>query len=620
MCKYKRSFLIYKSTFLLFAFLVLSQNAQAGTFIALGPIDYTRDSGKPDIKTHPFSVYNPNTFYTLHVYNGGKNAEYQKGVSSAFIMINDSLIIFPEDFNQNVSAIERPITLNKDNELSVELRSAPGSGLTIEIIGIDNEPPQISAIVTPDANAYGWHNTDVTVEFVCSDTISGIFSCTDPVLIQTEDSAQVISGTAVDYAGNTATTSVVINLDKSAPLVTIANPLPESTLETTPADVKGTVTDNLSGIDVVMCNGIPTSWSAVTDSFSIYIPLNVGQNIIDVKAADAAGNVGDSIITITYAPKYTADTISFELIEKFAPQLRFDSGNWTCPGPDSYPMSAQLYYDSIVVKGNPNIKFYNSDGNTIINNQVPTYWKATQCGNQVRIFYCWFYGYQFDADCISGEHHGDWEHIMVVLSEDKTRVAAVTYFQHSGWYTRIWARYGFELFLGTHPVVYPGRTQHGSYHDTQKAVQTALYFDDHRDGGGPWMNSWLSPLIELQSSSLGGEEWMDADLVGNFSWGHDGINTHPTKDYIPTCNILSCKGGPANFFGTNGCQRSQCEAGDRDTTFDCWHCQPGHIDWGLICVNDCWAYPFCHSHGIKAYSIKYPISTIDAGLLYKVPW
>jgi hypothetical protein len=607
-------------TLLLTAISIPIQNATAGTFIALDPRDYTRAAGTPDIKTDSFSVYNPNTMYIIYVYNGGKNDEYQKRVSSAVIILNDSLIILPKDFNQNVSVIERPVTLKKDNELNIELRSAPGSGLTLEIIGIDDEPPQISAIVTPEPNAYVWHNTDVTVEFVCSDTISGIMSCTDPVLIQTEDSAQVISGTAVDYAGNTASTSVVINLDKSAPLVTIASPLPESTLGTTPADVRGMVIDSLSGIDVVMCNGIPSSWSVLTDSFSIYIPLTIGQNIIDVKAADAAGNVGDSIITITYSPKYTADTVAYELIEKFAPQLRFDSGNWTCPGPDNYPMSAQTYYDSIVVKGNPNIKYYNSNRNTVANNQVPTYWQATLCGKQVRIIYCWFYGYQFDADCVSGEHHGDWEHIMVILSEDKTRVVAVTYFQHSGWYTRIVARNGFGLYNGTHPVVFPGRTQHGSYHDTQTAVQTALYFDDHRDGGGPWLNSWLSPLIELQPSSTGGKLWMDADLVGNFSWGHNGISTHPTKDYKPECAWMTCNGGPANFFGTNGCQKSQCEAGDRDTTFDCWHCQPGHVDWGLICVNDCWAYPFCHSHGIKAYSIKHHISIIDAGLLYKVPW
>ena len=348
--------------------------------------------------------------------------------------------------------------------------------------------------------------------------------------------------------------------------------------------------------------------------------LDIGQNIIDVKAADAAGNVGDSVISITYAPAYTADTIAFELIEKFAPQLRFDSGNWTCPGPDSYPMSAQVYYDSIVARGNPNIKYYNSDPYTIINHQIPTYWKAVKCGNQIRIIYCWFYGYQFDADCVSGEHHGDWEHIMVTLSEDKTRVAAVTYFQHSGWYTRISARYGFELYEWTHPVVYPGRTQHGSYHDTQTAVQTALYYDDHRDGKGPWFFTWLSPLIELQPSALGGEPWMDADQTASFSWGYDGVSTHPTRDYIPECFFLTCKGGPANFFGTNGCQKSQCQAGDRDTTFDCWHCKPGYVDWGLICVNKCWAYPFCSSYGIKRYGIKHLLSMIDAGLLYKVPW
>ena len=122
-----------------------------------------------------------------------------------------------------------------------------------------------------------------------------------------------------------------------------------------------------------------------------------------------------------------------ELAIKFAPQLRFDSGCWTCPGPDSYPMSAQMYFD--IKSQNPSQHLSNGDAASITNNTIPIYWKAFQCGRQIRLVYWIFYGYQYDCDCFSGEHDADWEHILVVLSEDTTQLAAVTYYQHSGQYT-----------------------------------------------------------------------------------------------------------------------------------------------------------------------------------------
>jgi hypothetical protein len=68
-------------------------------------------------------------------------------------------------------------------------------------------------------NAAGWHNQDVTVSFTCDDAISGVATCPDPTLVDVEGVAQVITGTAIDHAGNSQTASVVINLDKTAPTI-----------------------------------------------------------------------------------------------------------------------------------------------------------------------------------------------------------------------------------------------------------------------------------------------------------------------------------------------------------------------------------------------------------------
>jgi hypothetical protein len=87
---------------------------------------------------------------------------------------------------------------------------------------IDKTPPLITALVSPATNAGGWHNGDVTVTFTCSDALSGIASCPAPVTVSTEGAGQVVSGTAVDKAGNAATTSVTLNIDKAAPSLSVS--------------------------------------------------------------------------------------------------------------------------------------------------------------------------------------------------------------------------------------------------------------------------------------------------------------------------------------------------------------------------------------------------------------
>ncbi len=300
------------------------------------------------------------------------------------------------------------------------------------------------------------------------------------------------------------------------------------------------------------------------------------------------------------------------LAPRFAPQLRFDSGSGTCSSQDSYPMSAQAYFE---IRSQQTVRLSNGDAATVTGNLVPTYWKAFRCGKQYRFVYWWFYGYQFACDCVSGEHDGDWEHLLVVLSEDKTKVAAVTFFQHGGYYTRLSIRDAFGLVEGTHPVVYPGRTSHGSYHNTQTWAQTCCYWEDHRNGNGPWLNSWVAPLERLRPVAQGGEPWMDADLAGTFTWGE--IGTHPMQSTSGDCGQQTCAGTSTWGCHESGCWRSQCEAGDRDDGVTCWHCPPGYTEWALACTKcDCSG---CSSTSVHTYGLRYTISMTDAGLMYKAP-
>jgi PKD repeat protein len=105
-----------------------------------GPRKFTRSSAKPVVVTETFSAPNATT-YNLIVFNGEKG---KNRVSSATVKINGIEILRESDFNQQVDRIERSISLLLSNSISVELKGAPGSFITISILTI-NRPPVADA-------------------------------------------------------------------------------------------------------------------------------------------------------------------------------------------------------------------------------------------------------------------------------------------------------------------------------------------------------------------------------------------------------------------------------------------------------------------------------------------
>jgi len=201
----------------------------AGTFTAFGPQVYVRATGDPVTVTNTFIVLNPNTQYTLRLHNGGLVDSATDRVSSTTVTVNGVIIVAPNDLNQNVAEVDKPITLLASNQIDVQVRGAPGGTLSIDILGIDNDPPVITALASPAANAAGWNKTTVTVTFTCSDATSGIASCPPPATLSTDGAHQTISGQAVDKAGNTASTSVTLNIDRTAPSISaLVTPAPNA--------------------------------------------------------------------------------------------------------------------------------------------------------------------------------------------------------------------------------------------------------------------------------------------------------------------------------------------------------------------------------------------------------
>jgi hypothetical protein len=118
-------------------------------------------------------------------------------------------------------------------------------------VKIDKTAPGISHTQAPAANVRSWNNSDVTVTFTCTDSGSGIASCTAPVT-KGEGAAQKVQGAATDKAGNTATDETTVNVDKTKPTVNGSLSAEANANGWFKADVTATFTcadqDGLSGV------------------------------------------------------------------------------------------------------------------------------------------------------------------------------------------------------------------------------------------------------------------------------------------------------------------------------------------------------------------------------------
>jgi RHS repeat-associated protein len=295
------------------ALLFLGSISWAGTFDAFGPKTYERQRGRPVAVTDSFSILNPNTQYTLRVEAKRVDEDHHKDSdegdprATARIFLNGREVISAEDFEEHdrhdeddrrghgrnhddrsnpVLVIQKSVHLQVNNQISVEVRGRRGTSVTVTVIGVDNDAPLISASAKPAANSFAWNNTDVLVTFTCSDKTSGIASCSPPVTVSKEGANQIITGTAVDKAGNTASTSITINLDKTPPVV-VSQSAPaanSANWNNTAVTVSFVCSDALSGV--------ATCSSPVTLT-------NEGANqIVSGTAVDKAGNQASTTATI----------------------------------------------------------------------------------------------------------------------------------------------------------------------------------------------------------------------------------------------------------------------------------------------------------------------------------
>ena len=119
--------------------------------------------------------------------------------------------------------------------------------------------------------------------------------------------SNVVTVTATDSAGRTATDSLAVNyVDAVPPSVVITSPTSGATYTTdSPVlSVSGTASDDVGVVSVTWSNGRGGSGTCTgTTSWSVTgIVLAEGENVITVTASDAAGNTATDTLTVTYQP------------------------------------------------------------------------------------------------------------------------------------------------------------------------------------------------------------------------------------------------------------------------------------------------------------------------------
>src|SRR6266581_297211 len=140
----------------------------AETFIAFGPVQYSRDTGKPTPVMKTFNVLDPSATFTVRIDSAG--------VSSAIVTLNGVDVFKESDFNQTVKVLTKAVTLLATNQLTVELRGKPGETLTLQIIG--------NGGITPGAPSIGGVRATPTTAVIGIPTqVSVQASITDPSLI-----------------------------------------------------------------------------------------------------------------------------------------------------------------------------------------------------------------------------------------------------------------------------------------------------------------------------------------------------------------------------------------------------------------------------------------------------
>ncbi len=189
--------------------------------------------------------------------------------------------------------------------------------LALQLDCPDSVPPTITATASPLPNVGGWNSQDVTLTLIANDEAEGsgvqditysatgaqaIAPTTVPgntasFLISTEGSTTVTYGATDNASNSSAPQTLTVQLDQTAPAISIASPLAQAYTHTMSLNLAWTVDDPLSsaGESSGQLDGTAVNNGQTLD----LLALSLGAHTLTVSASDLAGNAGQQSVTFT---------------------------------------------------------------------------------------------------------------------------------------------------------------------------------------------------------------------------------------------------------------------------------------------------------------------------------
>src|SRR5918996_2034853 len=241
-----------------------SLSAITGTYASDGlgnqtaTCSYTDAGGLTETVTATYSIYDASAPGIAHNITGtlGNNGWYVSDVNLAWTVTENES---PNSLAKT-GCVDQSITADQNpTDYSCSASSAGGSASPVTVsIKRDATAPSVSGAPTTSPNGAGWDDSEVTIDWTCSDNLSGLAAgCPADSTISGEGRGLTASsGNVSDNAGNftNATSSPAVDVDRTAPSVSAST-------AATPISVGGTdwykdsVTFTWSATDPLLADG-----------------------------------------------------------------------------------------------------------------------------------------------------------------------------------------------------------------------------------------------------------------------------------------------------------------------------------------------------------------------------
>jgi len=119
-----------------------------GHSLVFGPEFFSSESGKSQRMVKRFSVHDVNQKFFVSVQNGLSS---EQKVAKGTVSINGELIATPDELGKQFKILTKPITLQKENDISVEVTGEAGASLIVTIMSLENRT--VTATIPPVGDA-----------------------------------------------------------------------------------------------------------------------------------------------------------------------------------------------------------------------------------------------------------------------------------------------------------------------------------------------------------------------------------------------------------------------------------------------------------------------------------